>query len=286
LRDDDGVTSPLLSVAELAALLDSAEPPLILDVQFVLGEPEAGHRLYRRAHVRDAIFCDLDTVLAGPVGPAGGRHPLPRPDRLQEQLRRLGLRASRAVVVYDEGAGMAAARAWWVLRWAGHDNVRILDGGLPAWIAAGQPTAAGDAPAPARGDVTVTPGGMPLLDATAAASLAHDGLLLDARAQARYRGESEPIDPVAGHIPGAVNAPAAESLDDAGRYRSADQLRDRFAELGAGADRAVGAYCGSGLLGAQQVVALTIAGFDAALYAGSWSDWITDPRRPVATGPR
>ena len=279
------MTSPLLSVAELAALLDSAEPPLILDVQFVLGEPEAGHRLYRRAHVRDAIFCDLDTVLAGPVGPAGGRHPLPRPDRLQEQLRRLGLRASRAVVVYDEGAGMAAARAWWVLRWAGHDNVRILDGGLPAWTAAGQPTAAGDAPAPARGDVTVTPGGMPLLDATAAASLAHDGLLLDARAQARYRGESEPIDPVAGHIPAAVNAPAVESLDDGGRYRSADQLRDRFAELGAGADRAVGAYCGSGLLGAQQVVALTIAGFDAALYAGSWSDWITDPRRPVATGP-
>jgi thiosulfate/3-mercaptopyruvate sulfurtransferase len=281
-----GVTSPLISVAELAALLDSTDPPpRILDVQFVLGDPYAGRRLYRRAHVPDAIFCDLDTVLAGPVGPTGGRHPLPRTDRLQEQLRRLGVRASRPVVVYDEGAGMAAARAWWVLRWVGHRDVRILDGGLPAWVAAGEPRATGDTPAPARGDFTVNPGGMPLLDADGAARLAHDGLLLDVRAPERYRGESEPIDPVAGHIPGAVNAPVADSLDESGRYRGAEQLRDRFARLGVAPDRSVGAYCGSGLSAAQQVVALTIAGFKPALYAGSWSDWITDPHRPVATGP-
>jgi thiosulfate/3-mercaptopyruvate sulfurtransferase len=280
------VTSPLLSVAELAALLDSPDPPpLILDVQFVLGDPDAGGELYRRAHLPNAIFCDLDTVLAGPIGPTGGRHPLPRPDRLQAQLRRLGLRAGRPVVVYDEGAGMAAARAWWVLRWAGHRDVRILDGGLPAWIAAGEPTESGDAPPPPHGDFTVRPGGMPLLDAEGAADLARHGLLLDVRARARYRGESEPIDPVAGHIPGAVNAPVADSLDESGRYRSTEQLRGRFAELGVAPDRAVGTYCGSGLSAAQQVVALTIAGFEPALYAGSWSDWITDPHRPVATGP-
>ncbi len=296
------MSSPLISVDELAALVDTTqqhqqlhqrqrppEPPpqqpLLLDVQFVLGEPDGGHRLYRRAHLPGALFCDLDTVLAGPVERTGGRHPLPRPEVLQANLRRLGLNDASDVVVYDEGAGMGAARAWWVLRWVGHANVRILDGGLPAWQAAGRRTESGESAArPATGDITVRPGGMPLLDADAAAGVAAKGVLLDARAQVRYRGESEPIDPVAGHIPGAVNAPVPDSLHADGRYRDAADLRGRFAALGVSDERPVAAYCGSGVSAAQQVVALTLAGFDPALYAGSWSDWISDPHRPIATG--
>lgn len=278
------MNDPLISAEELAGRLRGPEPPLVLDVQFILGDLGGGSELYEHAHVPGAVFCDLDTVLAGPVGPTGGRHPLPDPARLQRDLRALGLSDDSGIVAYDQGVGMGAARAWWILRWVGHDDVVILDGGLPAWIAAGGATESGPGRRRSAGDIHVDPGHMPLLDAPAAATLARDGVLLDARAAARYRGQAEPIDPVAGHIPGARNLPTAEVLDAAGRYLPPDDLRRRFAAVGVADDRPVGAYCGSGVSAVQDVVALTIAGFEPSLYAGSWSDWITDPDRPVALG--
>jgi thiosulfate/3-mercaptopyruvate sulfurtransferase len=187
-------------------------------------------------------------------------------------------------VVYDAGDGQAAARLWWTLRWAGHRGVRVLDGGYGAWVRAGGSVTA-DVPKPERGDVTVRPGGMPVLDADAAAEVAATGVLLDVRVRPRYRGETEPVDPVAGHIPGAVNVPTGEHIGADGRLRSADELRGRFSEVGVDEGVRVGAYCGSGVTAAHTVLALNLAGRpDAGLYVGSWSHWITDPTRPVAIG--
>jgi thiosulfate/3-mercaptopyruvate sulfurtransferase len=274
----------MISAEQLAQRLRGPEPPLLLDVQFVLGDPPGGRRLYEGSHLPGAVFCDLDTVLAGPVGATGGRHPLPDPARLQRDLRALGLRDDSSIVVYDQGIGMGAARAWWVLRWIGHADVAILDGGRPAWEASGGATESGAGRRQVDGDIHVHPGHMPLLDAQGAAAVARDGVLLDARTAARYRGEAEPIDPVAGHIPGARSLPTGDVLDASGRYLPPDELRRRFTTLGVSRDRPVGTYCGSGVSAVQDVVALTIAGFEPSLYAGSWSDWITDPDRPIAVG--
>jgi thiosulfate/3-mercaptopyruvate sulfurtransferase len=206
----------------------------------------------------------------------------------QSAMRRAGVSDGRAVIVYDDADSTAAARAWWLLRYFGHPLVRVLDGGFRAWAAAGRPVACGDSPGDAAaepGDFTARPGHEELLDARAAAVLAATGVLLDARAGERYRGEAEPVDPVAGHIPGALSAPTAENVHPDGTFRSAAELADRFAALGATAGTPVAAYCGSGVTAAHEVLALTLAGIPAALYAGSWSEWITDPSRPVATGP-
>jgi thiosulfate/3-mercaptopyruvate sulfurtransferase len=276
--------SPLISAEELAAQLAEPLPPLVLDVQFVLGDPAAGLARYEVSHIPGAIFCDLDTVLAGPVRATGGRHPLPDPTRLQRDLRALGLRDDSSIVAYDQGIGMGAARAWWVRRWVGHEEVVILDGGLPAWEASGGATESGPGRRRVDGDIHVDAGHMPLLDAEAAAAVARDGILLDARTATRYRGEAEPIDRVAGHIPGARSLPTADVLDASGRYLPPDELRRRFAASGVRRDRPVGTYCGSGVSAVQDVVALTIAGFESSLYAGSWSDWISDPDRPIAVG--
>jgi thiosulfate/3-mercaptopyruvate sulfurtransferase len=194
--------------------------------------------------------------------------------------------------VYDDADSMAAARAWWLLRYFGHPSVRVLDGGFRAWAAAGLPMERGEpAAAPEYGSFTAEPGHLALLDAAGAMALARDGVLLDARAAERYRGEVEPVDPVAGHIPGAVSAPTAGNVNPDGTFRPPGELAARFAGLGIAApaasspDPAAGAYCGSGVTAAHEVLALALAGIPAALYAGSWSEWITDPRRPVATGP-
>ncbi|NEA51368.1 sulfurtransferase, partial [Streptomyces sp. SID10815] len=196
-------------------------------------------------------------------------------------MRRAGVRADRPVVVYDGGQGWAAARAWWLLRWTGHADVRVLDGGLAAWE--GELETA--VPEPAEGDFTPAPGAVPLLDADAAGELALSGLLFDARAGERYRGEVEPIDRVGGHIPGAVSAPTTENVGPDGRFLPAAELRARFGALGAGDSKEVGVYCGSGVSGAHEVLALAVAGIPAALYVGSWSEWSSDPARPVAVGP-
>ena len=229
------------------------------------------------------MWTDLDADLAAAPG-AGGRHPLPAPADAEAAMRRLGVSDGRGVVVYDDADGSVAARAWWLLRWLGHRDVRLLDGGLSAWTSAGLPLERGDT-VPAPGDITARPGAMPVLDADAAAAVATDGLLLDARSAERFRGEVEPVDPVAGHVPAARSAPTTGNVGPDGRFLDPVALRERFAALGATDGVPVGAYCGSGVTAAHTVLALEVAGFPAALYAGSWSEWVTDPARPVAVGP-
>ncbi|WP_320064612.1 sulfurtransferase [Micromonospora sp. RTGN7] len=279
-----GYEEPLVEADRLAAEFERADPPTLLDVRWRLtGLP--GRDDYTAGHLPGAVFVDLDTALCGPPG-AAGRHPLPDPAALQAVLRAAGVRAGHPVVVYDGGDSPAAARAWWTLRWAGHRPVRLLHGGFPAWVAAGLPVTT-EVPTPVPGDVTVRPGELPVLDPGAAAALAAagPGVLLDVRASARYRGEAEPVDPVAGHVPGAVNVPAGEYVGPDGRFPAPAALRARFAAAGADDDAPVGAYCGSGVTAAQAVLALHLAGRpDAALYVGSWSNWVADPSRPVSTG--
>jgi thiosulfate/3-mercaptopyruvate sulfurtransferase len=305
-----------LEPAALAATLAAGPAPVLLDVRWRLGGPPGLDR-YREGHLPGARFVDLDRDLAGPpgagvprAGGSGGRHPLPDADAFEAAMRRAGVDDGRPVVVYDENDSTAAARAWWLLRYFGHQQVQVLDGGYQTWLAADEPIETGPAPAPPPGTFTARPGHLPLLDAAGAARIAREGVLLDARAAERYRGEVEPVDPVAGHIPDAVSAPTTENLGPAGRFLDPEALRARFARLGvpaasaetAGADGVpagdvppggvaadgavtTGVYCGSGVTAAHEVLALSLSGIPAALYVGSWSDWITDPARPVATGP-
>jgi thiosulfate/3-mercaptopyruvate sulfurtransferase len=276
------VNSPVVDAGALAAELAEGPPPVLLDVRWRLGGPP-GLDSYRAGHLPGAVFVDLDRDLSGRPGPAG-RHPLPGAGDFQAAMRRAGVSGGRPVVAYDDGDALPAARAWWLLRYFGHDAVRVLDGGFPAWQAAGLPvTTAGPGVTP--GDFTADPGHLPVLDAAGACALGRSGVLLDVRSAERYRGETEPVDPVAGHIPGAVNAPATANVAADGRYLSPAELRERFAALGVRNGRPVGAYCGSGVTAAQAVLALDLAGIPAGLYVGSWSNWVADPSRPVATGP-
>jgi len=277
------MTSPLIAPEALAAALDAGTPPTLLDVRWKLGAPP-GINGYRQAHLPEASFVDLETELAGPPG-VRGRHPLVEVAVFEAAMRRCGVRMDHPVVVYDADDSSSAARLWWMLTYYGHPDTRVLDGGLHAWTAAGLPTTA-EVPTPAPGDFTATAGGRLMLDAQAAADLARRGVLLDARTGERFRGEMEPIDRVAGHIPGARSAPTLDNLDpQTMRFQPPDELRRRFAALGATERAEVGAYCGSGVTAAHEILALEAAGIDAALYVGSWSEWISDPGRPVATGP-
>jgi thiosulfate/3-mercaptopyruvate sulfurtransferase len=269
---------PLVSADELAEQLADAT---VLDVRWELARGPLRDE-YRSGHIPGAAFVDLDVDLAAPAG-EGGRHPLPDREVFERAMRAAGVSDGRPVVVYDQGPATAAARAWWLLRYHGHREVRVLDGGLAAWSG---PLERGE-PGLTPGDFTARPGAMPVLDAERAAQLARTGVLLDARAGERFRGETEPVDPVAGHIPGAVSRPTTENVDAEGRFNDPDALRTVFTRLGVGAGTAaVGAYCGSGVTAAHEVLALERAGFQAALYPGSWSEWIRDPDRPVATGER
>ncbi|WP_432119846.1 sulfurtransferase [Streptomyces sp. bgisy032] len=277
----------IISAPGLATELSGPNPPVLLDVRWQLtaakaaGEPPFdGRAAYASGHLPGAVFVDLDRELASAPG-AGGRHPLPDLAVFGAAMRRAGVSAGTPVVVYDGGQGWAAARAWWLLRWTGHPDVRVLDGGLPSWEGPLETTV----PTPKEGDFTPEPRATGLLDADAAAELARSGVLLDARAGERYRGEVEPIDPVAGHIPGAVSAPTTENVGPDGRLLPAEELRQRFKRLGASGSSRVGVYCGSGVSAAHQVLALAVAGIPAELYVGSWSEWSSDPERPVAVGP-
>jgi len=267
----------------LDALLGRPGAPAVLDVRWALGDPD-GRAHYRDGHIPGAVFADLDAELAAPPSQPGGRHPLPSASALQLAARGWGLREGQPVVVYDVTGGLAAARAWWLLRWAGVADVRILDGGLPAWTAAGLPVQPGDV-VPEAGDVRLPGGQLPVIDADAAARIARDGVLLDARAPERYRGETEPVDPRAGHVPGAINAPAAANLTADGTFAAPRELALRYAALGVTAGRPVAVYCGSGVTATHDIAALQLAGVTAALYPGSWSAWSADPGRPAATGP-
>ncbi|BAC70123.1 MULTISPECIES: sulfurtransferase [Streptomyces] len=277
----------IISASELASELAGPNPPTLLDVRWQLSTAKAGgaapfdgRAAYASGHVPGAVFVDLDADLAGPAGPAG-RHPLPDLAHFGEAMRAAGVSARRPVVVYDGGQGWAAARAWWMLRWTGHPAVRVLDGGLAAW--SGPVTT--ETEELVAGDFEPAPGALPLLDADGAAALARTGLLLDARAAERYRGDVEPIDPVGGHIPGAVSAPTTENVAENGRFRPAAELADRFKSLGVNDAAEVGVYCGSGVSAAHEVLALAVAGIPAALYVGSWSEWSAAGSRPVAAGP-
>ncbi|NNN30464.1 sulfurtransferase [Streptomyces sp. S3(2020)] len=279
----------IISASELASELAGGNPPVLLDVRWQLsvakaaGEPPFdGRAEYAAGHIPGAVFVDLDRELASAAG-ARGRHPLPDVAEFGAAMRRAGVSAAAPVVVYDGGQGWAAARAWWLLRWTGHPDVRVLDGGLPTWEGPLRSSVPG--PAPAEGDFEPAPGAAGLLDADAAAALARSGVLLDARAGERYRGEVEPIDRVGGHVPGALSAPTNENVGADGRFLPAAELSARFKALGAVDGSEVGVYCGSGVSGAHEVLALAVAGIPAALYVGSWSEWSSDPSRPVAVGP-
>jgi thiosulfate/3-mercaptopyruvate sulfurtransferase len=299
---------PLIDVAALSASLAAA---VVLDVRYRLGDAGYGVTNYRAGHLPGAVFVDLDRDLAAPAGSgpggSGGRHPLPAPAAFQAAMRALGVRDDGPVVVYDDGESVPAARAWWTLRYFGHPDVRVLDGGYRAWQAAALPVTS-VVPSVTSGDFTARPGQMPTVDAAGAAALASDGLLIDVRAGERYRGETEPIDPIAGHVPGAVNVPIADTGHEDGTFKDPATLSALFtasglalpaatwASAGTGASAAtrasagtgvpeVGAYCGSGVTAARGVLALDLAGIRAALYVGSWSDWIQDPTRPIARRP-
>lgn len=272
----------LIDVDELATALQSDRPPVVLDVRWSLGGPP-GDADHRAGHIPGAVFVPLDEELASHGEPTDGRHRLPSLDDLQGAARRWGVHGDSRVVVHDANGNLAAARAWWLLRWAGFEDVRLLDGALAAWVASGRPLETGEV-TPAPGSVSLTTGMLPVVELDDVAAFAESGVLLDARAGERYRGEVEPIDPKAGHIPGARSAPTTENLTPDGHFRSAAELRERFATLGADGSRPIAAYCGSGVTAAHEVAALAIAGIDAALYPGSWSQW-SNLDLPVATGP-
>ncbi|MCG2800244.1 MAG: sulfurtransferase [Cellulomonas sp.] len=269
----------LVTPAALAAELAGEDAPVLLDVRWALGRTD-GREQYLAAHLPGAVFVDLDRELAGPATPHAGRHPLPDPAELQAAARRWGLRSGSRVVAYDASGAMAAARAWWLLRWAGLGDVRLLDGGLSTWQAAGLPVEAGEH-TPVPGDVVLNPGALPTTDADGAATWT--GVLLDARAGERFRGEVEPIDPRAGHVPGAVSAPTQDNLGPDEAFLPEAALVARFAGL-VPPGEPVAVYCGSGVTAAHEVAALAAAGIAATLYPGSWSQWSADGARPVATG--
>ncbi|MDO9381141.1 MAG: sulfurtransferase [Nocardioidaceae bacterium] len=274
---------PLIDVDELAGLVAREDPVVVLDVRWALGSG-VQREAFAAGHVPGSRLVDLDADLSGAPG-EGGRHPLPATPDFLAAMRRLGVRRDARVVVLDAADGTSAARAWWLLRHHGHGAVQVLDGGFAAWAAGGAPieTGAGDPVAP--GDLDGEPGSMPVVDADAAAVLAREGTLVDARAAVRYRGESEPVDPVAGHVPGAVDVPTTDHVGPEGRWDDAATLARRFEDAGVDPARPVGAYCGSGVTACHTVLALEVAGRSAALYPGSWSAWVRDPSRPVATGP-
>ncbi|HUN91104.1 MAG TPA: sulfurtransferase [Burkholderiaceae bacterium] len=278
-------TTHLVDGAALAARLGDPQWRIV-DCRFDLGDPGAGRRAYDAAHIPGAVHADLDHDLAGAKTGRNGRHPLPDPQRLVERLCEWGIGDSTRVVAYDAHGASFAARLWWLLRWLGHGSVAVLDGGWTAWVAEGRATDA-TAVSPPRASFSRRPPLERHVDAAEVERRRRDPawLVLDARAPERYRGAVEPIDPVAGHIPGAVNRCWQANLAD-GRFKSAATLRREYEDLlrGRPADRVV-ASCGSGVTACHDLLALQVAGLGGgALYAGSWSEWCADPDRPVATG--
>ncbi|WCM86954.1 sulfurtransferase [Acidovorax sp. NCPPB 3576] len=294
----------LISAAELRSLTESGAPLMVFDCTFDLMQPSLGEQQYRESHIPGALYAHLDRDLSAKHGapgaggtivateadaPAsGGRHPLPNRDRLEAWLSRIGFTNGMQAVVYDRNGANYCGRLWWMLKWAGHDAVAVLDGGLQAWTAAGGALASGDEPAHFQSNFKL---GEPLRRLAAAADVqAALGqprqTVIDARAPARYRGEVEPLDPVAGHIPGALNRPFSENIGPDGRFKPADQLRAEFeALLGGRPPATVVHQCGSGVSAVPNVLAMELAGLGkTTLFAGSWSEWCSDPDRPVERG--
>jgi thiosulfate/3-mercaptopyruvate sulfurtransferase len=272
----------LIAAAELTDLIDAGDPVTILDVRWRLDEPD-GRATYLQGHLPGAVYVSLDDELSDHSVAGRGRHPLPSGRSIEAAARRWGVRASVPTVVYDDWNRAGSARAWWVLTAAGIADVRILDGGLAAWRAAGGDLVTGPVTSP-PGNVTVVHddlynGALPTLTA----QQVNDFDLLDARAPERFRGDVEPIDPIAGHIPGAKNLPIGAVLNSDGTFVAHDAIAQLLAERSVDAGR-IGAYCGSGVTAAITVAALAATGHQAALFPGSWSEWSSDSARPVARG--
>ncbi|MEH6473956.1 MAG: sulfurtransferase [Halopseudomonas sp.] len=283
----------LIDAQSLEAMLAGASADgrcVVLDCRFNLMQPEAGLEQYQQGHIPTAVYAHLDHDLSSPIIPQSGRHPLPDPQRLAKRLGEWGIAADTQVVVYDDMAGAMAARAWWLLRWLGHERVALLDGGLSAWIAAAgaissqseSPACCGEYPLKLHSDWLLN-------SAEVAANLAAEPpgfCLVDARNVERFVGEQEPIDPVAGHVPAALNRPLSDNLTPTNSFKSPDQLRGEWlALLGASAADDAVMMCGSGVTACHNLLAMEIAGLKGGrLYAGSWSEWIRDPQRPIATG--
>jgi thiosulfate/3-mercaptopyruvate sulfurtransferase len=275
---NDARSRTLITVDDLARLLDAREAVVLLDVI-----EEQGGAADDRPKIPGALSVHLATDFSGRPTPAAGRRPLPDVSDLQAKARAWGIRGDSIVVVYDNSGGAQASRAWWTLRWAGLANVRVLDGGYGAWVATGRPSSNHVVThAALAGDVVLTSGGMPTIDVEEAAALAAQSRLLDARPRAAYAGD--PAKPGTGHIPGAIHAAAGDNIAD-GKFKSNEELRARFSVLGADGSTKIGVYCGSGNAAAHAVAAMGAVGLKAALYVGSWSAWSADPSRPVATGP-
>jgi thiosulfate/3-mercaptopyruvate sulfurtransferase len=290
----------LISAAELIALVAGKQSWRVFDCSFDLMKPSAGHAEYLSAHIPGAVFADLDKSLSAKHGvpgahgvitatgadaPAsGGRHPLPNRERFATWLSSVGFGNEMQAVVYDRNGGNYCGRLWWMLKWAGHRNVAVLDGGLQAWQAAGGPVNTGEEPAHFQTTFNLGPELVKLVDADAVMKGLGKQTLIDARGAPRFRGEVEPLDPVAGHIPGALNRPFAANFTADGKFKSAEQLRTEFdALLGRRDPSSVVHQCGSGVSAVPNLIAMEIAGLGSgALYAGSWSDWCSDPDRPTA----
>lgn len=279
--------SNLISVDDLRSRLDAPDLRSI-DCRFDLADRRAGRRAYLQGHIPGAVYADMDRDLAAPISPTSGRHPLPDVSEFAATLGRLGISNASDVVVYDAGNGSLAARAWWLLRWLGHERVRLLDGGFAHWIAADGPVTPGAEqvsearflPRP-RKEMVLTTAELES-DINAIAGMR----LYDARDAARFRGEIEPIDPVAGHIPGSQNLPFPVSLDDEGRWKSKAALEALWRSV-LGEDRSTpwAVMCGSGVTACHLAISGMEAGYrEPRLYVGSWSEWIRDPRRPVGLG--
>ena len=277
--------TPLVSTAQLRALLASGGTPLVVDCGFDLADPAAGERAFEQGHLPGAIYAHLDRELAGAKTGRNGRHPLPARADWAATLARLGVTPARAVVLYDAQGGMYAARAWWMLRWAGHRAASVLDGGLQAWKADGGALETGAvAPLAAPAPYPLGESLVAAVDADALQKSLGRVTLLDARAGERYRGEVEPLDKRAGHIPGARSRFFKDNLDAQGRFKPAAELRAAFAAFGASPAQVVH-QCGSGVTACHNLLAMEAAGLSgSALYPGSWSEWSSDPARPVAIG--
>lgn len=280
------VASPLISTAALAERLSDPDR-VVADCRFDLADPRAGHAAWRAGHIPGAIHVDLERDLSVAVTPRTGRHPLPSPEGFAATLSRLGIGNGAQVVCYDAGNGAYASRLWWMLRHAGHDAVQVLDGGFAAWVAEGRPVSTDAASRPAARFVARPRPGMVCDAAGVQDALGRGELVVDVRGAERFRGEVEPLDAVAGHVPGAANLPFLQNLAADGRFRSPAEIAELWrSQTGAAPGRAPVCMCGSGVTACQGLLALEIAGIgDGRLYAGSWSEWIRDPARPVARGP-
>lgn len=279
-------TPALITANELAALLKQDNGNILLvDCSYVLADPAAGARIYSEGHIPGAVHADLGTLLSQPSNGANGRHPLPDPQAFAQGMEKLGVSDNSRVIAYDAEDSMFAARLWWLLHWIGHDSVQVLNGGLRAWVEAGGECSTA-APQPERGSLTVRPQSRPTAGyADVLANVeSRERLVIDARAADRFRGENETLDPVGGHIPGALNRPFKENLDAQGRFKTAELLREEFqALLGNKPAQQIIHQCGSGVSACHNLLAMEVAGLTGStLYPGSWSEWCHQPNAPVA----